>query len=76
MPSRMSEVSLVVKFLKVTGGAMLGNFSSVKIVFPAKVYNEEESNFIFTILVSSIAGVAGIAGIIVVILFICKCHKR
>ena len=56
MPSEMSETVLNVKISNMSGGAMLGNITSLKIVFPAKVKEKEEkSNVILEIVVPCLA---------------------
>jgi hypothetical protein len=58
MPN-MSEAVLNVKFLKMSGGAILGNVTSLKIVFPAKVkeIEDSDSNVILEIIIPCAAGV-------------------
>jgi hypothetical protein len=73
MPSEMSEAVLNLKFLKMSGGAMLGNVTSLKVVFPAKVKKTEDSKVILKIIVPvCVAGVLVILGIIAACIFVRK----
>jgi hypothetical protein len=68
MPSEMSETVLNVKISNMSGGAMLGNITSLKIVFPAKVKEKEEkSNVILEIVVPCLAA------LFVILLIVAAC---
>ena len=66
MPSNMSEAVLNVQFLNASGGAMLGNITSLKIVFPAKPGEAETSGM--TTLIVVLCTVVGVVLIILVII--------
>ena len=72
MPSAMSETVLNVEFLNMSGGAMLGNTTSLKVVFPAKVQETKDNKVILEIVVPCIAAALVILGIIVACLVIRK----
>ena len=75
-PSKMSEVVLSVEFLNVSGGAMLGNLRRVRIVFPAKLGEEDakDSNFMLEMVVPSVVG--GVFAIIVIIAAVIFVQRR
>ena len=72
MPSDMSETVLNLKFLNMSGGAMWGNITSLKIVFPAKVRETKESNVILVIVVPCIAALLLVLGIIAACIIVRK----
>ena len=72
MPSAMSETVLNVEFLNTSGGAMLGNTTSLKVVFPAKVQETKDNKVILEIVVPCIAAALVIVGIIVACVVIRK----
>lgn len=72
MPSAMSETVLNVEFLNMSGGAMLGNTTSLKVVFPAKVQEAKDNKVILEIVVPCIAAVLVILGVIVACVVIRK----
>ena len=75
IPSNMSGAVLDVRFLNTSGGAMLGNVTSLKIVFPALAKRKEagDSNIILKIVLPcTVVGVLLILVIIVVRIFVRK----
>ena len=72
MPSAMNETVLNVEFLNMSGGAMLGNTTSLKVVFPAKVQETKDNKVILEIVVPCIAAALVIVGIIVACVVIRK----
>jgi hypothetical protein len=73
--SDMSEAVLNVKILNMSGGARLGNVDSLKIVFPAKVKEIEESDSdvnLEIIVPCSVAGVLVILGVMAACIFFRK----
>ncbi len=73
MPSNMSEAVLNVKFVNASGGAMIGNLTSLKIVFPAKNKETKDSNVILHIVAPCLAGaLVIILGVIVAFIFVRK----
>ena len=76
MPSEMSEAVLNVKFLNMSGGAMLGNITSLKIVFPAKIKETEDSKVILYIVIPCAAFALLIILGIIVACFIVRKRRR
>ena len=72
IPSAMSETVLKVEFLNMSGGAMLGNTTSLQVVFPAKVEETKDNNVILEIVVPCTAAALVILGIIVACVIIRK----
>ena len=77
------EIEIFVKLLSVSDGAMLGNFTSVKITFPPNVgdgevtkpveeYESNEANVILKILLPCLSGALLIIGIIAASICLCK----
>ena len=68
--ARDQEISISVKLHNVSSGAMLGNFTRVKITFPANVYdNSDNTGFILKILLPCLIGALLIFGITAAIIF-------
>ena len=88
IPDNNQKIEIFVKLLNVSGGAMLGNFTTVNVTFPPNVGNSEvitkpvkknkskETDVILKILLPSLSGALLIIGIIAVVIFICKGHDR
>ena len=72
------QIDIFVKLLNVSGGAMLGNFTTVKITLPWNVSDSEENNSTKTdvslkILLPCLTGALLIIGIIILM---CKSRRR
>ena len=87
IPETDQKIEIVVKLLSVSDGAMLGNFTSVKITFPPNVgddevtkpveeYNSNETNVILKILLPCLSGALLILGIIAASICLCKGKER
>lgn len=72
IPSAMSETVLNVEFLNMSGGAMLGNTTSLQVVFPAKVEETKDNNVNLEIVVPCTAAAFVILGVIVACVIIRK----
>ena len=72
IPSAMSETVLNVEFLIMSGGAMLGNTTSLQVVFPARVEETKDNNVILEIVVPCTAAALVILGLIVACVIIRK----
>lgn len=89
IPDSDQKIEIFVKLLNVSGGAMLGNFTTVKVTFPPNVGNSEvintkpvknsksdKTDVILKILLPSLSGALLIIGITAAIIFICKGQDR
>ena len=88
IPDTDQEIGIFVKLLNVSGGAMLGNFTSVKITFPSNVGDDEvttlvkdknnsnRSDVVLKILLPCLSGALLIIGMIAASIFLCKGQKR
>lgn len=72
IPSSMNEEVLNLKFLNMSGGAMLGNFTSLDIVFPAKIVKTKDSQVIWKIVVPCVVGALLILAITASIIIVRK----
>jgi hypothetical protein len=88
IPDTDQEIGIFVKLLNVSGGAMLGNFTSVKITFPSNVGDDEvttpvkdnnnsnKSDVILKILLPCLSGALLLIGIIAAIIVLCRGRDR
>jgi hypothetical protein len=88
IPDTDQEIGIFVKLLNVSGGAMLGNFTSVKITFPSNVGDDEvttpvndnnnsnKSDVILKILLPCLSGALFIIGVIAAIIFLCRGRRK
>ena len=82
VPLTDQEVGISVKLLNASGGAMLGNFTSVKVVFPPNVTDSEvvknsnQTGVNLEILLPCLAGALLIIGLIVAAFCFSKNRKK
>ena len=88
IPETEQEIGIFAKLLSVSDGAMLGNFTSVKIIFPPNVGDSEvtipvqednsgrESNVILKILLPCLSGALLIVGTAGSMICLCKGRRR
>lgn len=87
VPDSDQKIEIFVKLLNVSDGAMLGNFTTVRVIFPPNVGNsevsepdeDEESNktdVIVKIVLPSLSGAFFIIGITAAIISMCKHQER
>ena len=72
MPSEMKEAVLKVEFLNTSGGAMLGNITSLNIVFPEKIKDTDDNKHIWYIIVPCVVGALLILGVIAACIIVKK----
>ena len=65
-----------VTFDKISGGAMLGNFSDVKILFTSEVPSTEDHNSVLKIILPTVAGVLVLIVIILIVVFVVNRRRR
>ena len=75
------KVEIFVKLLNVSGGAMLGNFTTVKITFPpnevnSPFENNSNKNFALMTVFQYLGSALLIVGIVIVIAFLYRRHKK
>lgn len=74
VPQNGEGATMHVSFNNMSGGAMFGNFTSVKIVFPS-VENTKESNFVLIVL-SAVIGAIVLVVIVLVVIYLVIRHQR
>ena len=83
IPTTHQQIDVFVKLLNVSGGAMLGSFTTVKITFPPNVTESEVTNpagnsikHILTFALSCLGGAVLIGAILTALICFCKSRKR
>lgn len=74
MPSHMSEVVVILELLNISGGAMFGNLTSLRIIFPRKIKKSDDKTW--KILVPVVASSFFIFLLFVIIVFLVFKHRR
>ena len=76
VPQNGEGMTMHVSFNNMSGGAMFGNFTSVKIVFPSEVENIKESNFVLKIVLPAVIGAIVLVVIVLVVIYLVIRHRR
>lgn len=81
LPATNENIEIFVKLLNVSGGAMLGNFTAVKITFPPNkvnlpVENNSNKNFTLKIVLPYLGSALLIIGMVIVVAFLCRRHRK
>ena len=80
LPATDKKIEIYVKLLNVSDGAILGDFTTVKITFPPKKVNPEHSNnnknVILKIVLPYSGGVLVVIGLAIVIAFLYRRHRK
>ena len=74
IPDTNQEIEVIVKLINVSGGAMLGNFTTVKVTFPSKQVRKTDP--IWKIILPCLSGALLIVGITAAVVFLCKGRGR
>ena len=82
LPATNENIEIFVKLLNVSGGAILGNFTTVKITFPSNKVNLpvenniSDKNFTLKIVLSYSGSALLIIGLVIVVALLCRRHKK
>ena len=67
---------MYVAFDKMSGGAVLGNFSDVKILFTSEVPSTKERNIVLKLILPTLAGALMLIAIIVIVVVVVDRRRR
>lgn len=83
LPSTDKKIEIFVQLLNVSGGAILGNFTTVKITFPRGVVNapvennnSNKNDVIVKIVLPYSGGALAVIGIVIAIAFFYRRHRK